>query len=115
MEQDFVSQTALDQMIGSDRDQMMKAAIPYLPPEGQRVLAVYEKMMELKNTIFLFSGTGNRVSACAAGSPAEPLEMINDIRRFCYGQSRDKLDRVVNMMAIVEMMQVLNQSAEKEE
>lgn len=114
MEQEFISQTALDQMVVSDRDQMLKAAVPYLPPQGQRILSVYEKARELQNTISLFSGGGKEhgVSMCAA---AEPMEAINDIRRFCYGESRNMLDRMVNMMAVVEMMRVMNNPAEKEQ
>ena len=42
MEQDFVARTALDEMVESDRNQMLKAMIPYLPaspvvsPDGDK-------------------------------------------------------------------------------
>ena len=35
--------------------------------------------------------------------------MINDIRSFCYGPSRDKLNQMVNMMAMVQMLQLMKQ------
>lgn len=108
MEQDFISQTALDQMVGTDRDQMMKAAIPYLPPKGQQILSVYTKARELANTMTLFSPSREGMQICAASaSAADPLEMINDIKRFCYGESRQKLDQMVNMMAMVQMLQLM--------
>lgn len=113
MNQDFISQTTLDQMVGSDQDQMIKAAIPYLPPKGQQILSVYEKTKELSNTISLFKNAGSGVSICAAQT-AEPIEIINDIRRFCYGQSRRLLDNMVNMMTVVQMMQLMNTPTDSE-
>lgn len=107
MDQDFISQTALDQMVISDRDQMLKASVPYLPPKGQRILSVYEKAKELVNTVSLFRNAGDSVSICAAQT-ADPMEAISDIRSFCYGQSRRLLDNMVNMMAVVQMIQLMN-------
>lgn len=54
-EQNFIGQTALDQMVNSDRCQLMKAAIPYLPPSGRQIISLYTKAQELANTARLFS------------------------------------------------------------
>lgn len=54
MEQDFVARTALDEMVESDRNQMLKAMIPYLPASGQQFLSMYAKTQELINTMTLF-------------------------------------------------------------
>lgn len=107
MDQDFIFQTVLDRMTGSDRGQMLKAAIPYLPPKGQQILSVYEKSRELMNTISLFRGVESGVSACSAPA-AEPMEALNDIRRFCYGKSRSQLDNVLNMMAVAQMFALMS-------
>ena len=40
MEQDYIAKTALDEMVESDRDQMLKAMVPYLPPSGQQFLSM---------------------------------------------------------------------------
>lgn len=107
-EQNFVSQTALDQMVNSDRCQLMKAAVPYLPPSGRRIISLYTKVQELANTARLFSAEEQGMEICAASVPnTDPLSMLEDIRRFCYGESRRKLDEMVNMMAIVQMMQMM--------
>lgn len=37
MEQDFIARTTLDEMVESDRNQMLKAMIPYLPPSRSAV------------------------------------------------------------------------------
>jgi len=46
MNQDFISQTPLDQITGTDYGQMLKAAIPYLPARSRQILSIYEKAME---------------------------------------------------------------------
>ncbi len=107
-EQNSISQTALDQMVNSDRCQFMKAAIPYLPPSGRQIVSLYTKTQELFNAARLFSPENQSMEMCAASVPAtDPLSMLQDIRRFCYGESRRKLDEMINMMAVVQMMQMM--------
>lgn len=107
-EQDYIGQTALDQMVNNDRCQMLKAAIPYLPPSGRQIVSLYTKMQELVNTAELFSPQNQGMEICSASIPnTDPLSMLQDIRRFCYGESRKKLDEMVNMMAIIQMMQIM--------
>ena len=110
MNEDHIAQTLLDQMVSSDRGQLIKAAIPYLPPKGQQIFSVYEKTAELLNTVSLFGRAGSDSNLSAMSMPAQdPMEMINEIRNFCYGSSRDKLNQMVNMMAMVQMLQLMNQ------
>ena len=54
MNQDFISQTPLDQITGTDYGQMLKAAIPYLPARSRQILSIYEKAMEFRNTVSIF-------------------------------------------------------------
>ena len=117
MNEEQISQTLLDQMVSSDRGQMIKAAIPYLPPKGQQIFSVYEKAVEFINTVSVFSKSKFRqLIMCAMSMPAQnPVDIINDIRSFCYGPSRDKLNQMVNMMAMVQMLQLMNQPADGEE
>ena len=110
MNEDHITQTLLDQMVSSDRGQLIKAAIPYLPLKGQQIFSVYEKAAELLNTISIFGRAGSDSSLSAMSMPAQdPMDMINEIRGFCYGPSRDKLNQMVNMMAMVQMLQLMNQ------
>ena len=112
MNDDHIAQTLLDQMVSSDRGQLIKAAIPYLPPKGQQIFSVYEKAAELLNTVSIFGRSDSESSLSAMSIPAQdPMDMINDIRSFCYGPSRDKLNQMVNMMAMVQMLQLMNQPA----
>ena len=89
MEQEPIARTALDEMVQTDRNQLMKAMVPYLPPEGQRFISVYAKAQEFMNTMAVFSGNRPRPEMTAAALPnMEPVEMLNDLRRFCSDKRR---------------------------
>ena len=110
MNEDHISQTLLDQMVSSDRGQMIKAAIPYLPPKGRQIFSIYEKATEFLNTVSIFGRADSGGSLSAMSMPAQnPMDIINEIRSFCYGPSRDKLNQMVNMMAMIQMLQLMNQ------
>lgn len=116
MNEEYISQTVLDQMVGSDYGQMIKAAIPYLSPKGQQILSIYEKSVELMNTISLFGNKRFDPEMSAMSLQAqEPMEIINNIRNFCYGQSREQLDKIVNIMAMFQMIQLMNQPEDRKE
>ena len=102
-------QTTLDQMVADDRCQMMKAAIPYLPPSGRRFLSLYAKLLELSNTAALFSGNQGLEICSASRENADPMAMIEDIRSYCHGENRRKMDEMINLMAMFEIIQVMNE------
>lgn len=114
MENDYISQTPLDQMVSDDQSQMLKAALPYLPQDGQRIVSLYTKIQELSNTLRLFSPSRQGISICAQPQSSSPLEMIQDIRRFCYGGSRRQLDQMCNMMSMIQIIQLMNSNTERE-
>lgn len=109
MSQDYISQTPLDQMVSTDRDQLLKAAIPYLPPKGRQILSIYEKSMELLHTVSVFGNPSRNAELSAMSLPSrDPMEMLSEIRSFCYGTSKEKLDQILNMMAMFQMLQLMS-------
>ena len=104
MEQEPIARTALDEMVESDQDQMLKAMIPYLPSSGQRFLSVYTKVRELRNTMSLF-----HISRRTAGT--DPLEMLQDIRKCCGGENRRQIDHITSLMATIQMLQIMNEDS----
>ena len=82
MDQEYIAQTALDQMVGTDQGQLLKALIPYFPPRQQQFLSVFAKARELSNTVALFTKPSEAMQIQAAAAPAQPLEVINDLRRM---------------------------------
>lgn len=104
-----IAQTPLDQLVCSEDSQMLKAAIPYFPPEAQRMLAVLMKYQELRNTISVFSPEKASLSICSAPTTNDPLEMLQDIQNFCYGEKKQKIDQILNLFATVEMIRTFSE------
>lgn len=111
MDQEYIAQTTLDQMVGTDQNQLLKALIPYLPTRQQQFLSLYAKASEFSNTVVLFGKAQPPVQMQAASVQAQPLDVLNDIRRYCFGNSRKTIDQMVNMMAVIEMIKVMNSSS----
>ena len=108
MEKEKIQQTLFDQMITDDNAQTLKAVIPYLPGRSRQLLSVYEKLMELQNTMTLFGNTEKEIEMCSM-PVSDPVEVLDSIRNVSYGKSRQKLDQIVNMIAMVQMMQIMDQ------
>lgn len=113
MEEEMISQTRFDQLVSDDQSQMLKAFIPYLPPRSQQVLSVFTKAKELSNTMALFQGRPPEMQMCASPS-ASPSELLNDIRKFSYGRSREQIDQISNFLVMMQLMQVMNSSDTEE-
>ena len=110
MEQDLVARTALDEMVESDRNQMLKAMIPYLPASGQQFLSMYAKTQELINTMTLFKNRKNYPDMQAASlSMSDPMEILQDIRRCCGGEKRRQIDQITNLIAVMQMIKIMNE------
>ena len=113
MEEEMISQTRFDQLVSDDQSQMLKAFIPYLPPRSQQVLSVFTKVRELSNTMALFQGRPPEMQMCTSPS-ASPSELLNDIRKFSYGRSREQIDQISNFLVMMQLMQVMNSSDTEE-
>lgn len=113
MEEEMIAQTRFDQLVSDDQSQILKACIPYLSPRSQQLLSVFTKVRELSNTLSLFQGNQPELQICS--SPAvSPSELLNDIRHFSYGKSREQLDQISNFLVMLQLMQVMNQSESEE-
>ena len=108
MEQETIAQTMLDQLVTDENSQMLKALIPYLSFSGVRILAAFAKKEELCMTLEVFSRSQYVLQICSS-MPMNPMELLNDIRKFSYGENRKKLDQAVNMFAMLEMLMTINE------
>lgn len=108
MEENIIEQTFFDQLVNDENSQMLKAVIPYLPFSGQKVIAAYIKMQELRNTMLLFSNAQDHIQICSS-SASDSIELLNDIRKFSYGESRKQLDQITNMLAMIQLLQSANE------
>lgn len=108
MEQENIAQTVFDQMVCNENSQMLKAVLPYLPFASQKVLAAYTKTQELYNTIQLFKEPQKDMQICNSQT-VDPVNLLNDIRRFSYGENRKRLEQAVNMLTMFQLLQTADQ------
>lgn len=108
MEQEVISQTALDQLVCSEQSQILKAMIPYISFKNQQFLALYAKLTELQNTFALFRESQNDVQICSLKGETDPVEILDDIRKFSYGKSRHQLDQIKDMLVMLQLLKTLN-------
>ena len=106
MEQEKIAQTFFDQMVTDENSQMLKAIIPYLPPAGQQVFSLYAKAREFRNTAALFGKSRKDMQVCSV-QETDPMEMLENIKQYSYGKSRQQLDQITNMIAMFKIMQVM--------
>ena len=102
--------TPFDELVTSPELQIMKLLIPYAPASGRQMLAACVKIMELKETIRLFSSRAGGIRAQMFGGdgPSSPVDMLNSFRPYLKPREAAALDMVINlreMMSVMEMMQ----------
>lgn len=109
MEQEAITQTAFDQLVCSEEGQMLKAMIPYMSLKGQQILSAYTKIQELQNTMTVFSRAHRQEMQICSAAASDPIEILEDVRKFCYGQTRKQLDQLSNMLVMIQLMQTMNE------
>ena len=102
--------TPFDDLITSPKLQIMKLLIPYAPASGRQMLAACVKVMELRETIRIFSGGRGVIRAQMLGDEEHPspIDILNSFRPYLKPREAAALDMVINlkeMMSVMEMMQ----------
>lgn len=98
--------TDLDQMVSDDQIQILKAAIPYVPSSGQRLLSIYSKVRELQNTLTLFPQENSDMRICGSDAEMQPLDILNEIRPFCSGPTQEHIDQIIQMFAVMQILEL---------
>ena len=106
MDEQSTSMTPLDQMVCQDNLQMLKAAIPYLPRNNQKALSIYAKFMELSHTISYFQQPQPELSQMSATPAAQPMDMLQEFRKYASGPARDKIDQLLFAFNTNQLMQM---------
>ena len=102
--------TPFDELVTSPELQIMKLIIPYAPASGRQMLAACVKVMELRETIRIFSGGRGVIRAQMLGDEehSSPIDILNSFRPYLKPRESAALDMVINlkeMMSVMEMMQ----------
>ena len=61
----------------------------------------------------LFQGRPPEMQICASPS-ASPSDLLDDIRKFSYGRSREQIDQISNFLVMIQLIQVMNSSGMEE-
>lgn len=109
--------TPFDELVTSPELQIMKLMIPYAPASGRQMLAACVKVMELRETIRIFSGGRGVIRAQMLGEEEHPspIDILNSFRPYLKPREAAALDMVINlkeMMSVMEMMQAQQSGSE---
>ena len=101
------NQSLLDEMVSEDSIEMLKAALPYLPPQGQSFISVFAKFLELKNTLRLFRPQAGNTEICAQyRDKNNPLEMLSACSSVCHGRTKEQLDNIIQTLTMLQMFEL---------
>lgn len=99
--------TVLDEVLADGNLQMLKAALPYVSPQGQRFLSIFAKVSELQKTMSLFQNSEGEMTAMSTDTYSpEPLEMLNEIRQYAAPEMQANIDQMINIFGTMKLLQV---------
>lgn len=106
-EQEPIRLTELDYRIADPNIQMMKAAVPFMPPVQQRMLSMFIKLQELNRTMALFRGGDLTAMGISAQPPqnVSPLEMLQAIKPYASPREQELIDLFENFQIMMQAMQ----------
>lgn len=107
--------TPLDQIATQNHLQLVKAAIPYLPPGNQQLFSILIKVMELHNIVRFYQQNHSFVGACSTSQePPGMLDILADMRNYCEGNEQEMLDQWIQIASAMELYSIFADSDETE-
>lgn len=99
--------TEFDYMQINPQLQMIKAAIPYIPPSWQRMLSVFIKIQELQHVQNMFSQGELSAMGLAAEQPrpSGPMELIQAIKPYAGPREREMIETLETIQLMIQTMQ----------
>ena len=97
--------TTFDTLIQSKELLILKAAIPYLSGNSQKMLSVFSKYYELMKTIEISRGENSSLAMCSVNpqTPTEkPLQLLQDIRCYCSESEKETIDFFLDFFQMYE-------------
>jgi len=97
---DILQLTELDNLVSKNQLQMIKAAIPYISVNEQRLFSVFVKAKELMNTVSLCEESAdNSIGICSLETEeTSPVDMMNAMKKYASEPERDFIDLVTNFL-----------------
>lgn len=102
----FKQMTPFDCQMISQSLQITKLLIPYLPPQTQRIIAIYVKYMEFQNTLSSFHTFRQKVH--------DAKDIIQELKPYMPPSACDSIENIQNMMNMMEMFQSFQETTDNE-
>lgn len=102
----FKQMTPFDCQMISQSLQITKLLIPYLPPQTQRIMAIYVKYMEFQNTLSSFRAFHQKVH--------DAKDIIQELKPYMPPSACDSIENIQNMMGMMEMFQSFQETTDNE-
>lgn len=106
--------TPLDAMLNQDQIQILKASIPYLPPQSQQLFTIYAKMMEFFHALS-YVRTQPEMSAMSTDHSTSITDALTDIRKFATGSSKEQIDQLLFFLNTIQLIQLYQDQSESME
>lgn len=111
--------TAFDSRFTTNKIQMLKVLIAWLPPSQQGMFAVYIKFLELQHTLTLLRrpGTlfpnGRHLSAdFFSGDNSDTIELLDELLPYSSQSERNRIENMKNMLQNMGRMKEVMEMAE---
>lgn len=98
--------TAFDSLFTTNKIQMLKVLIAWLPPSQQGIFAVYIKFLELQHTLTLlrhrpethFAGSRHLSADFFSGDNSDTIELLDELLPYSSQAERYRIENMKNML-----------------
>lgn len=96
--------TPFDQRISTHSLQLIKLLIPYLPPQSQRMFAVYVKFLEFQYTLSSFQLFKQK--------PFSTQNIFQEMKPYMPSSACESIDNIMNILNMMEMFQSMHEASD---
>ena len=96
--------TPFDQSVSTWSLQMTKLLIPFLPPQSQRMMAIYVKFIEFQNTLSFFRSVRQKKNS--------PEDIFNELKSYLPSSVLESYENIMNMMSMINMFQEMQTASD---
>ena len=96
--------TPFDAYISNQSLQILKLLIPFLPPQNQRMFAVYVKFLELHHTLSFFRAMHQKEHS--------PENIFDSIKPYIPASDAESFEQMMHMMDMMNMMQEMQKMSD---
>lgn len=97
--------TPFDEIVTTQKLQMMKLLLPYFPISFRKTFAFYIKFVELQNTLHHFSHITHYFPSA---NQVPPSDILEEMRPYMNPKDFNSIESVLSILNIMEMMQAMD-------